>query len=358
MSSFKEKAYLRVWDRVIQEDKVRLQSPSLPKFEKHLIKKSRSAQKKSYQRYLDNEWISPYSLDEIYYVYALLDTRKKGPYTWKIKGKTFKFPYKPFYIGKGKGKRIGDHVRAVKSGRGTDKKSKRIARILETGHQVIEHKVREDMREAQALVLENALVKTIGRKADGGPLSNIHEGGASKSGYKHTAVHKLYLAILYTGRPLSEEQAQLISDAKSGVPLTEEHKEALRAAKVGNKKALKASMRNLEIAHEAMKDPEIRKRAKKKYDAAMAKKSKAEMDAINAKKLEAANKGWAKLNRKQRLKRLDKALKAAHSPEVAARRRISIQRANAVQVVCPHCQKQGQQQAMRRWHFDNCRNRS
>lgn len=57
---------------------------------------------------------------------------------------------------------------------------------------------------------------------------------------------------------------------------------------------------------------------------------------------------------------LSKAWKRRGSFTETTRRKLSeklkLRMAKASPVLCPHCNKEGQFQAMRRWHFDNCRN--
>ena len=46
-------------------------------------------------------------INKKFYIYALLDPRKRGPFFYK--GIKFKFNYEPFYIGKGQTNRIFAH---------------------------------------------------------------------------------------------------------------------------------------------------------------------------------------------------------------------------------------------------------
>ena len=48
-------------------------------------------------------------MDSIYYVYVYLDSRKPGIYYYH--GLDYTFKYEPFYVGKGKGLRMHDHIK-------------------------------------------------------------------------------------------------------------------------------------------------------------------------------------------------------------------------------------------------------
>lgn len=108
--------------------------------------------------------------EPIFYVYVLVDPRHEGSF---VCGK-FTSPYRPFYIGKGKGLRFKSHslrssklvknkINAIKIDTGKSHKVK----ILETG-----------LTELQAYRIESKLIKSVGLKMLGkGPLLNMNEGG-------------------------------------------------------------------------------------------------------------------------------------------------------------------------------------
>lgn len=126
--------------------------------------------------------------EKIYYVYALLDTRKKGEYSYG----EYKFEYEPFYIGKGKKygetwERHRDHLlpsRLEFEKDGNILKKSIIKKILkETKEEPKVIKISENLNEINAFVLEKELIKIIGRRDLGkGPLSNMTDGGDGPSG--------------------------------------------------------------------------------------------------------------------------------------------------------------------------------
>lgn len=89
-----------------------------------------------------------------YYVYALKDPRTN--------------PMRPFYIGKGKGRRIDLHVLKVDK----TEKGKTIKAILDAGLQVEQEILVGDLTEGQALKIEAELIAAFGVTSQGGLLTN------------------------------------------------------------------------------------------------------------------------------------------------------------------------------------------
>ena len=108
-----------------------------------------------------------YDRHKIYYVYALLDPSKPGPFRYG----RWKFSHEPFYVGKGKNHRIHVHCK-VKNLKGTSGKVKRIKSILASGLMPIEVIKKQALTEKQALTLEAFLIGKILRVESGGPLLN------------------------------------------------------------------------------------------------------------------------------------------------------------------------------------------
>lgn len=114
-----------------------------------------------------------------YYIYILLDQRHVG--LWKYKNLEFK--YKPFYIGKGCGRRLKGHfyesvLRANTPKNNTIKKIKN-----ELGELPIHYRIFENLSEKKAFELEKKLIKHFGKLNDGGILTNMTDGGEGHSGY-------------------------------------------------------------------------------------------------------------------------------------------------------------------------------
>ena len=116
------------------------------------------------------------------YVYALLDTRKPGPFFYGH----WKFEYEPFYIGKGKGTRFIKHVRFAEYGHNhyNQFKYNKIRKILREGFEVGVRFLKQELDDSVARALEIKLIALIGR-ADlkFGPLVNLTNGGDGMSGH-------------------------------------------------------------------------------------------------------------------------------------------------------------------------------
>lgn len=90
-----------------------------------------------------------------YYVYALKDPRTN--------------PARAFYIGKGTGDRVNQHL--LRSG--DSPKDKRIAAIREAGLEPLTEILVGDLREDQALRIEAELIAAFGTETTGGLLVNL-----------------------------------------------------------------------------------------------------------------------------------------------------------------------------------------
>lgn len=109
-----------------------------------------------------------------FYVYALLDPRKHGKYSY---GK-YSFDYEPFYIGKGCKTRMWQHTSsAVLKQNRNPYLCNKIRKLHTLNLQPLKIKIKEYLGEKKALLLEKKIIKLIGLKKMGGTLTNIDEGG-------------------------------------------------------------------------------------------------------------------------------------------------------------------------------------
>ncbi len=116
--------------------------------------------------------------NEIYYVYALLNPNKKGIWFFE----DYIFCYEPFYIGKGKGKRMHKHVEEALK---TDKNSHKlntIRKIIREGNYPIVGRLTEFMNEEEAYFIEEDVIRELKRY---NCLTNLTDGGDGFKG-KHT----------------------------------------------------------------------------------------------------------------------------------------------------------------------------
>lgn len=177
---------------------------------------------------------------DCYYVYVLLDSRKEGEFTYG----DFTFPYEPFYVGKGIGRRWRYHF--WKSKEETNKiKARKIEKIKKEGFTVFCAKIFYTMDEYEAFKEEQVYIDLIGKIFDNtGPLTNISSGIGTKwaltaeqeqrrvnnrRGFKHTEEAKAKMSRNRKGitagannpnygKTHSEEVRQKISDALKARP--------------------------------------------------------------------------------------------------------------------------------------------
>lgn len=162
-----------------------------------------------------------------FYVYAYLDPRKPGDYTYG----DYKFKFEPFYIGKGKNKRCKCHMTEA-SPNATNlcycHKCNKIRKIIKkTGRNPIINRIKTNLSEELSFQLETELIKIIGRDNLGsGPLVNKTCGGyGGVSGYKFTEEQLEAHRIRNTGK----------THPFYGKHLTEEHKQNISKSETGDK---------------------------------------------------------------------------------------------------------------------------
>jgi len=140
-----------------------------------------------------------------YYVYHLIDPKDNIP----------------FYVGKGYGKRIYSHEKEVKNGILPNQNRylfNSIKEILNGGMDIIYEKVKENLNEKDAFLIEMLEIKKYGRKNDGsGILTNMTDGGEGMSGLKHSNDSKKKISDAFKGKPTwSSLHKKEMSDKYSG----------------------------------------------------------------------------------------------------------------------------------------------
>ena len=157
-----------------------------------------------------------------YYTYIYLDPRKPGDYSYG----SFSFPFEPFYVGKGTGKRSIAHLELAKD-RSQTLRSKRnifkIRKILDEGLEPIILKVLENVSNEDALDCEADLIARIGRADIGeGPLLNFTDGGGRGPGpnglvgFHHSEESKRKIRETSKGHKKSDEFKKKIGQIKKG----------------------------------------------------------------------------------------------------------------------------------------------
>jgi hypothetical protein len=140
----------------------------------------------------------------------------------------------PFYVGKGSGNRWRNHMRPNARDRKFNAlKNDLIQEIIDRGKQVNCCLVARFSDETEAFTLECLLIQKIGRRRDGGPLTNLTDGGDGWAGLAPEAKAKQFrftpgqtyspernakVSAWHTGRPKSPAHRTKISEANQNNP--------------------------------------------------------------------------------------------------------------------------------------------
>ncbi len=120
-----------------------------------------------------------------FYVYALLDPRRAGPFYYGH----WKFSHEPFYIGKGKAGRAHSHFKETILEREAHlPKTRKILGLKRLGLAPLVVFKKKNLTDKQACLVERALIQRIGRRnLRTGPLTNLTDGGEGHSGFSPSA---------------------------------------------------------------------------------------------------------------------------------------------------------------------------
>jgi len=155
------------------------------------------------------------SLDNIYFVYCFLDTRKPGEYIFE----NYKFDFEPIYVGKGKGIRPNRHFTLYK--RYNTRFYNKMNSIISSGNKPEFILLCSGLSEKESFDYEKFFIKIIGRIEQGGTLTNLTDGGEGQSGFKFSEESKKKMSEIRKGKklkPLSDESKLKISISKIGKP--------------------------------------------------------------------------------------------------------------------------------------------
>jgi Mor family transcriptional regulator len=119
-----------------------------------------------------------------FYVYVYLDPRKPGKFCYG----NYCFLYEPFYVGKGFGNRIYNHLYpCIINIEKTFPKTKMIVKLLSLNYDLKKFiiKLHANISEKESFSLEKNIISLIGRRdIKLGPLLNLTNGGEGSSGWK------------------------------------------------------------------------------------------------------------------------------------------------------------------------------
>lgn len=142
----------------------------------------------------------------------------------------------PCYVGKGSGRR------ATKPSRKLNPHLENI--IKKAGGSLPTVIIRSELNEKEAFDIEKAFIKAIGRKKNGGPLSNLTDGGDGTAGWVPTAEFRAKVSLrtkgntYNLGRKQSKEEIEKRRKSNTGKRRSEKTKLLMSIAQMGNKKAL------------------------------------------------------------------------------------------------------------------------
>lgn len=196
--------------------------------------------------------------ERIYYVYVYLNPLKPGEFIFN----DLKFKFEPFYVGKGKGKRMYVHYNEqfLKTDPNIHKVNT-IKKILSEGKTPLVIKKFYNLTEEESFDIEKKLIEIIGRSdLKKGTLVNLTNGGDGCSGHvwqfgkklteetknkishtiksqgkwkgdnnpSKTKDHKEYMSNLLKNRIYSNDTLEKMKLAKLGKKISDEHKESIR----------------------------------------------------------------------------------------------------------------------------------
>ena len=186
-----------------------------------------------------------------FYVYALLDPTKPGPFRY---GK-YVFPYEPFYVGKGSKQRVSHHAKGYDC-KNSDK-AKTIHQIQKLGFEVIEQIKHCNLSEEESFTKERLLISIIGLQRNGGPLLNKTVGGQGVSGYERDADwrKKKSDSVRAYHANLSDKEKSVVSLKKSD--------SLIKVNKTRTKKQKKSISANLKMAFATMSESDKLAKANK-----------------------------------------------------------------------------------------------
>jgi len=160
-----------------------------------------------------------------YYVYIYYDPRNNQ----KI----------PIYVGKGKNKRIYDHLKLGKKINIILKE--KIQHIRQEGLEPIVEKVYENISNEVAIKLEKELIAKYGKICNkSGTLCNFTDGGEGISGYKRGPLSektKELLRIQRIGKTHSEKTKEKLRKINTGKKMSPESIEKTRQSHIGKKRS-------------------------------------------------------------------------------------------------------------------------
>jgi hypothetical protein len=182
-----------------------------------------------------------------FYVYAYLDPRKPGVFTYG----DATFEAEPFYIGKGQRARL---YRQLQPANASYHCWSKIGCIRRDGLEPIIVCYRDGLAEPESLALEVELISRIGRSdLKAGPLTNKTSGGDGTSGYRWSEKDRQRISAQLTGRKQPPEVRAKRAAAMRGRVVSAETRAKIASAHLGKPK--RRGWRHSDAAREKMRGP-------------------------------------------------------------------------------------------------------
>jgi hypothetical protein len=243
-------------------------------------------------------------MENIYYVYALIDPRTNLP----------------FYVGKGKNNRMLQHLK--EGATGGVKKNNRIAEIRAAGLEPVAVKLAGNMFNNEAYNLEEDIISELGRE-------DIEKDGVLTNNRLHAR-----------GPVMTDEVRLAISSRRTGMTFSKDHRKNLSLAKAGKTYEEIYGIEGAKKRREQLAEKRRPMSEGRKNNISAAKKG---MDAPH---------DWSVASRKKVSDKLTGVPKNLTDDEHKRRQEV-----NNFLMQCPHCSAEGKGLSMKRWHFNNCKER-
>lgn len=142
----------------------------------------------------------------------------------------------PFYVGKGRGRRVDLHEWEARRGQ-RGYKAAIIRQMIAHGAEVIKIRLHDNLTEAVAHKYEVALIAAIGRSPSG-PLANLTDGCEGTSGWAAPPEWRAAAAERRRGKKHSPESVEKTAAAKRGQIISADHRAKIAAKLRGTKASL------------------------------------------------------------------------------------------------------------------------
>jgi hypothetical protein len=163
--------------------------------------------------------------EKLYFIYGLLDPFEEC----YIDTEFFNFSFKPFYIGRGRRRnRPMSHIKEAKYTEKNSHKLNKIRSIINNGAEPFIVIIKSDITKEEADLIERKLIKDMGKRKEGGILTNLADGGEGGIG-----------GITTKGKKLSSDHRKKISEGGKGLKRSEETKKRISISKKGQNKGKK-----------------------------------------------------------------------------------------------------------------------